>query len=133
MCAKNCPVHAIVGTPKERHVINPKRCIECGVCGNVCPKGAILNPKGEVAVKTPKPEWKKPVINSELCSACSICVRICGKNCLQISLPKFKGDIDVFAYLENEKQCVGCGLCASYCPLHAITMKAGEGNETPKT
>jgi len=126
LCAKNCPVQAIEGTVKQRHVVSPKRCIECGVCGNVCNVGAILNTNGETAVKIPKVEWKKPVFDTELCSACAICVKACGKDCLKISLPKFKGDIKVFAYLENEKKCVGCSQCATYCPLHAITMKGGE-------
>ena len=126
LCAKSCPVQAIEGAVKQRHVINPKRCVECGVCGNVCNKAAVLTSTGETAPKTPKSEWKKPVIDEKLCSACSMCVSVCGKDVLAISLPKFKGDIHVFAYMANEKQCVGCGLCASYCPLKAITMKAGE-------
>lgn len=132
LCAKNCPVQAIDGTVKQRHTINAERCVECGACGNMCSKGAILNAQGNVADKKPKTEWKKPTFDTELCSACSICVRACGKGCLAISMPKFRGDIQVFAYLKEEKSCVGCGLCASYCPLHAITMKAGEVNDTPK-
>lgn len=126
LCTKNCPVGAVTGALKERHVINQKRCVDCGVCGNVCNKEAILNAKGETAVKLPKAQWKKPVIDRTLCSACALCVSVCGRDALKISLPQFKGDIHVFALLENEKLCVGCGLCESYCPLHAITMKAGE-------
>jgi len=126
LCARSCPVEAIAGKVKERHIINPKRCVECGVCGNACNNAAILNSKGEKAVKIPKAELKKPVVDKELCSACAICVHACGKDCLAISLPQFRGDIKVFAYLANEKKCVSCGLCASYCPLHAITMKGGE-------
>lgn len=132
LCAKSCPVFAIEGTVKERHKINSKRCIECGVCANVCNVAAILDPQGRVAEKIPKAEWKKPVFDTKLCSACSICVEICGKNCIRISPPTYKGDIKVFAYLEKEKHCVGCGLCAEYCPLHVITMKAGGKNETAK-
>jgi formate hydrogenlyase subunit 6/NADH:ubiquinone oxidoreductase subunit I len=126
LCAKNCPVGAVTGAPKKRHVINEKRCVDCGVCGNVCNKAAIVNAKGEIAVKLPRAQWKKPVIDQALCSACALCVSVCGRDALKISLPRFKGDIHVFARLENEKRCVGCGLCESYCPLHAITMKAGE-------
>ncbi len=126
LCMKNCPVGAAEGIIKQRHVINPKRCVDCGVCANVCNKAAILNEKGQLAEKLPKAQWPKPVIDQKLCSACGICVSTCGKDALAISLPEFRGDIHVFAYLANEKQCVGCRLCASYCPLHAITMKAGE-------
>lgn len=126
LCAKSCPVGAIVGILKEKHVVNPKRCIDCGACANVCSKSAILNEKGEVAELIPITKWKKPVINTALCSACSICVSVCGRDALEISLPKFKGDINVFARLVSEKKCVGCSLCESFCPMHAITMKAGD-------
>ncbi|MGC9393453.1 MAG: NADH-quinone oxidoreductase subunit NuoF [Anaerolineae bacterium] len=40
-CARNCPVNAIAGAPKEKHVIDPTICIRCGICKQVCPVGAI--------------------------------------------------------------------------------------------
>lgn len=122
LCAKNCPVGAIEGVVKERHTVNPKRCIECGVCGNFCNKEAVLDPTGAVAVKIPKAEWKKPVFATEQCSACSLCVQACRKQLLSISLPKFRGDIRVFAELKEPAKCIGCGQCEKVCPLHVITM-----------
>lgn len=41
LCARNCPVHAISGQPKEKHVIAPQRCIKCGVCMSKCPFKAV--------------------------------------------------------------------------------------------
>jgi Pyruvate/2-oxoacid:ferredoxin oxidoreductase delta subunit len=38
-------------------------------------------------------------------------------------MPAFRGDINVFALLSNEKSCVGCGICAKVCPLKAIVMR----------
>lgn len=128
LCAKNCPVHAVNGTVKQTHKINPGRCVGCGVCANVCPKGAIQADNGTVAEKVPRERWKKPEIDVSLCSACSMCVDICTFSCLAISYPAFKGDLKVFAQMENEKKCVGCGLCASVCPLRAIVMKGGKVN-----
>ena len=41
MCARNCPVNAITGSPKETHVINPDICIRCGICKQVCNYEAV--------------------------------------------------------------------------------------------
>ena len=40
-CARNCPVEAITGTPRHKHVIDTTRCIKCGTCKDNCPVGAI--------------------------------------------------------------------------------------------
>ena len=42
LCARNCPVNAISGTVKNPHVIDPAKCIKCGVCMNSCKFGAIV-------------------------------------------------------------------------------------------
>ncbi|MEG2987969.1 MAG: 4Fe-4S binding protein [Oscillospiraceae bacterium] len=123
LCARSCPVGAISGTLKEQHVINEKRCVDCGVCGRVCAKGAVVGSFGQVCVKIPKEHWKKPVIDKTLCSACSICVDACTADCLQISLPTFRGDLKVFAQLEHPEKCVSCSLCQRACPLHAIELE----------
>jgi NADH:ubiquinone oxidoreductase subunit F (NADH-binding)/(2Fe-2S) ferredoxin len=40
-CAKNCPVNAISGWPKQKHIIDLDLCINCGACKKACPVGAI--------------------------------------------------------------------------------------------
>ena len=35
LCAKNCPVGAISGKPKERHSIDAEKCVGCGLCGKL--------------------------------------------------------------------------------------------------
>ena len=40
-CARNCPVEAITGTPRHKHVIDTTKCIKCGTCKANCPVGAI--------------------------------------------------------------------------------------------
>jgi formate hydrogenlyase subunit 6/NADH:ubiquinone oxidoreductase subunit I len=125
-CARFCPVFAITGEKNVRHTVNEKRCVECGVCGRICTKGAISDGAGKTCVQVKRSQWPRPVIHAETCSACSICVNDCTPGALRISLPQFKGDIVVYAELAQPQQCVGCAICESHCPLGAITMEAAQ-------
>ncbi len=40
-CAKVCPVNAITGTPKNKHIIDQALCIKCGNCFKACKFKAI--------------------------------------------------------------------------------------------
>jgi NADH-quinone oxidoreductase subunit F len=41
MCARNCPVNAITGKVKEKHVIDKELCIKCGKCVTSCKFDAV--------------------------------------------------------------------------------------------
>ncbi len=41
LCARNCPVDAIVGEVKKPHIIDNNKCIKCGTCVTNCKFGAI--------------------------------------------------------------------------------------------
>ena len=41
LCSKHCPVEAISGSVKEKHVIDTEKCIKCGKCLDTCKFGAI--------------------------------------------------------------------------------------------
>jgi NADH:ubiquinone oxidoreductase subunit F (NADH-binding)/(2Fe-2S) ferredoxin/NAD-dependent dihydropyrimidine dehydrogenase PreA subunit len=41
LCVRNCPVDAISGDRKQKHVIDAERCIKCGVCYEVCQFDAV--------------------------------------------------------------------------------------------
>ena len=42
LCARKCPVNAISGNVKEKHVIDTQKCIKCGQCMANCKFGAII-------------------------------------------------------------------------------------------
>ncbi len=127
LCARSCPVKAITGNLKEKHYIDPEKCIRCGLCGKLCAQGAVLDENGVPAVRMAKSEWKKPVVNKAACAGCSVCVQNCPKNCLELSAPKCHGDIRTVAELVRPDDCIDCGKCAAACPIHAIKYaKPGE-------
>jgi NADH:ubiquinone oxidoreductase subunit F (NADH-binding)/(2Fe-2S) ferredoxin/NAD-dependent dihydropyrimidine dehydrogenase PreA subunit len=41
VCFKNCPAGCITGEKKKLHVIDPAKCIKCGVCRDVCKFDAV--------------------------------------------------------------------------------------------
>ncbi len=41
LCARKCPQEAISGERKKAHVIDPAKCIKCGVCFDVCKFEAV--------------------------------------------------------------------------------------------
>ncbi len=42
VCAKRCPVEAIMGAKKTPHYIKPDKCIRCGECLTACKFGAVV-------------------------------------------------------------------------------------------
>ena len=123
LCAKNCPVAAITGQPKELHVIDAGVCVRCGLCGRLCAKVAILDDQGHPAVRIPKKEWAKPVFD-ETCAGCSLCIINCPRQCIEISAPAFSGDTHTRAVLVRPDECIGCGLCVKACPIEAVRLEA---------
>lgn len=42
LCAKRCPVGAITGVVKGKHLIDQEKCIQCGKCEESCNFGAVM-------------------------------------------------------------------------------------------
>lgn len=114
-CAQICPMAASSGNMKEKHEIDPNRCIDCGACKNVCEYEALLDENGVRCKYTPKEKWKKPSVDTNLCDGCGICAEECPAYCLEI--------VDGVSTLTDTELCHGCGMCEKHCPIRAITMK----------
>ena len=59
-CLKVCPTDAIVGGPKQIHVVIRGACIGCGNCVEVCPTECLQNSSIEVTLGNWR--WPKPVL-----------------------------------------------------------------------
>ena len=63
ICARRCPVEAIIGTKNQVHVVNQEKCIKCGTCFEVCPTkfDAVIKITGG-PVPLPIPEEKRTIV-----------------------------------------------------------------------
>ena len=63
ICAKRCPVEAIISAKNQIHVIDQEKCIKCGTCLEACPPkfGAVKKISGE-PVPPPIPEEERTLI-----------------------------------------------------------------------
>jgi coenzyme F420-reducing hydrogenase delta subunit/Fe-S-cluster-containing hydrogenase component 2 len=63
ICARRCPVEAIIGAKNQVHVIDQEKCIKCGSCFEACPPkfGAVTKISGE-PVPPPIPEEKRTIV-----------------------------------------------------------------------
>lgn len=132
-CRTACPTQAISGEQYLRHKIDPELCVSCGLCGDLCDNGALLDSYGIPVVSRPREDWKTPVIDRDACVGCNLCVETCPMFALELSDPGFHGNIHVFVELKHPDKCISCGKCAKRCPIGAIAMGQAVIDETVKT
>lgn len=122
MCRQWCPVKAIRGHKKKRHVIE-SQCISCGVCGRVCGYGAILDDTGCLTRRLPIREWFKPVWDYLLCNGCGKCAAVCPVRCIQ--LIHLGEGVEKRPILAHPNLCIGCQFCKNACESRAIRAPGG--------
>ena len=63
VCARRCPVDAIISAKNQIHVIDQEKCIKCGTCLEACPPkfGAVKKISGE-PVPPPIPEEERTIV-----------------------------------------------------------------------
>ena len=60
---------------KRLAIVDEARCVSCGACANVCPKGAIDVWRGCYAV-----------VSKESCIGCGLCERTCPGTCIAMEV-----------------------------------------------
>ena len=122
-CTDICPVSAISGDKKNKHYIDAGLCIECGVCGKVCPHNAVTDPLGQMCTRMKKSAWQIPVFDREICTACGICIETCPTGCIDFGAPQGK-EPRAYPELLDENRCISCAFCVNECPVDAVVLNA---------
>lgn len=110
-CERACPydaVHIVDGVAKIDHV----KCMNCGICRDICPKKSIYHSKLK--------EIRFPCrVEVAKCSGCAVCTFLCPVGCLTMEHGR--------AVIE-EDACIGCEICFKQCPEQAIFLVNEEIN-----
>ena len=121
---------------EKTQVYLPERCIGCGTCVQICPKGElVIGSVGAVARGLIDKEFVEKRNNGG-CVFCALCARVCPTGALEIRIGG-RRKMDE-AYLSVgvkatavDDSCVHCGLCAEVCPRGCIELAerrlAGDG------
>jgi [FeFe] hydrogenase (group B1/B3) len=108
-CINSCPKKAIVTVQNKAYIDNDK-CVECGMCKNACPYGAIIEIRRpceracDLGAIT-SGEDRKATINSDLCVSCGACATACpfgaisDSSCLVQLIQALRSEKRVYAML----------------------------------
>lgn len=118
--------------------IDQEKCIQCGICEEMCPAQAVKMDRNELT--SSKPSIADSVeIDESKCIYCGICKKVCPENAIKIActtcmnhediqIPEIQGDI----FLDKDA-CIKCGWCQEICPVDAAeVIKPFEGEISHK-
>ena len=117
-CARQCPTAAIRGSVRGVHRIDPVLCVDCGVCGAICPVAAVYDDLGQLVPRVTREARLRPRVDDDACNGCELCIDVCPFGCRAIAGLRYGG----IAYLASPLRCVACGECARSCIKGAIVL-----------
>jgi ferredoxin len=110
------------GNSKRFH----EKCVGCGICIREC-EGRVLAPSiGQYGLAG----FMQPVMDyshGACVYTCNHCSNVCPAGALLPLSLEVKQTTRVGLASVDAKTCVGCGICASKCPAHAITVNRQDG------
>ena len=113
-CVVVCPFNAI-DIINTIAVVNPDKCVACGLCIPSCPKGLIELVPDDAKIRVECHSTDRGAVVRSNCSGGCIACKICEKNCPHNAIHATNN----LAQVDYEK-CTQCGICVDRCPTKAI-------------
>ena len=99
------------------------KCVGCGICIRECEGHVLVPAVGQYGLEG----FMQPVLDYSRGSCvytCNRCSNVCPPNAL-LPLSLAEKQLTRIGIASVNASCVGCGICASNCPAHAIEMVSG--------
>jgi 4Fe-4S ferredoxin len=116
---------SVFSEKKDKQLVYlPEKCIGCGTCVQVCPKGNLaVGAVGVIARGLLDADFLE--MKGEECIVCGICARVCPTGALELRQEgKPLNDMSyIFEAMKKtsvNESCVHCGLCEKICPRSCI-------------
>ena len=106
----------------------PEKCIGCGTCVQICPKGELIIGSVGAVVRGLIDKDFIEKRKSGACVFCSLCARVCPTGALEVrKAGKAEKDDSYLSValkptIVNEESCIHCGLCSEVCPQACIEL-----------
>ena len=103
-----------------------EKCVGCGICIRECEGHVLVPAVGQYGLAG----FMQPVMDYSRGSCvydCNRCSNICPPNALLPLTLEVKQTTRIGIASVDANTCVGCGICASKCPAHAITVVRQDG------
>ncbi|KUK04331.1 MAG: 4Fe-4S ferredoxin [Methanosarcinales archaeon] len=116
----------------QQLVYLPDKCIGCGTCVIVCPKGSlVIGSVGAVARGLIEKDF---IEKGAECILCTMCAKVCPTGALEIRKEGevMRDDSHLSGAIKPtvvDERCVHCGLCESVCPQSCITVEQWLAND----
>lgn len=133
LCVAACPNHVLQSRDNGMGLLQPAMQFEhgfcrvnCTVCGEVCPAGAILPVSREEKTAI---QVGRASVNPELCVVttdkvpCTACQRACPAGVISLV-----GEGELKRPAVDAEKCTGCGACEFHCPARPVAAITVAGN-----
>lgn len=143
LCVSKCPNNVLRPSSDLLHLMQPEMSfekgacrVECSMCSDVCPTGAIqkITPEEKTTIKIGTAHWvEENCIVSKDGKDCGNCARHCPAFAIfMVPLnPEDENSLKIPSV--NEKHCIGCGMCEYVCPSRPFSAIYVEGSLVHQT
>ncbi|MDO5760887.1 MAG: 4Fe-4S dicluster domain-containing protein, partial [Bacteroidota bacterium] len=138
LCVSKCPNNVLRPSKDLLHLMQPEMSfekgacrVECTLCSEVCPAGAIekISKEEKTTIKIGTAHWVKQnciVVKDK--HECGNCARHCPAFAIFMVPMDPNDENSLKRPAVNENKCIGCGMCEYVCPSRPYSAIFVEGN-----